>query len=223
MKRLAAVFVCALFTVLCSITASAQDYIFELTPDIVSDNSAVEYMPEQQIYHFTESGDISAKVPVYGGIYLYVTLGGYHSEANGVTDNGINSVCHITLTCLDENGEVAKVSRNTKVVLVPADGTFRRYSLGSEDMYMGLPEEVKTVSLTVYGENSTAYVRNIYITSSDTAARDMTSQDWEVHSMGNINAQTSRTDYIIMVGFVCAVALIMMIVAKVRQKYKKGG
>ena len=227
MKRTAAALL-ALVLAVCSLAvcASAQAASFELTENTMSQLSPelLEYMPEQRFFHFLNSGSVSAEIPVSGGIYLYITAGGYHSPANGVTDNGINRVCVVKLTFFDENDEVVVMPFNNSdaVINIPADGMFHRWSIGNDAMYAGLPDNVKRAVLTVSAENDTAYIKSMYIGSSDTTARDMSALEWTVNDMGSINAQTSRADFLIMLGFVCAVAVIMMIFAKFRKKYRKG-
>ncbi len=222
MKR----FFAAVCVVLCAfvlgIVSSAQEASFELTPETAKQFEALEYMPEQGIYHFTRSDSISADIPVHDGIYVYVTAGGYRSPANGVTDNGINCVCTVKLTFFDENGDVVVVLHADPLIFIPADGAFHRWSIGTDAMYAGLTDNIKRATLTVSAKNDTAYIKSMYIASSDIVARNMSGNKWEVNDMGNINAQTTMADRLIMIGFVCAVALIMMIVAKVRQKYKRG-
>lgn len=218
MKKAVSFLLSAAMLFILSISAAAQDYTFELTPDTPETSDAVvKYMPEQKIYHFVGKGDLVTEIPVYGGVYVYMTLGGYKSTSDGVTDNGINCVCRVNIGFLDENGETVILPGYDDVLIVPADGKFRRLSFGREDMYAGLPENVKMMHIDIHSENDTAYMRNLYMTSSDTAARDMSLDEWEIHEMDNINAQTSRADHWIMVGFVFAVALIMMIFAKAKK------
>ena len=50
----------------------------------------------------------------------------------------------------------------------------------------------------------------------------MSALKWEVNHLGNIDAQTGTMQRIVMIGFICLVAAVMMIFAKVRGKYKKG-
>ena len=225
MKRLIAVLLCALFLFCFGITASALGSEFTLTPETVTELGcgSLEYLSEQKIYHFTGRDSAQIEIPVSGGIYTYVIAGGYHSESNGVTDNGVNCVCSLNIMLLDENGEqVISPDLGSPVICIPADGAFHRWSIGNDEMYAGLPENVKSVKLTVSGENNTAYIKSLYISSSDTQSRDMSALKWEVNHLGNIDAQTGTMQRIVMIGFICLVAAVMMIFAKVRGKYKKG-
>ena len=224
MKRLTAVFLCAFFLFCFGITASAAESAFMLSPENVRETGgSLEYLPEQKIFRFTRRDSVQTELPVSGGIYAYVIAGGYHSESDGVTDNGVNCVCTVDMKLFDENGEqVISPELGSAVLIIPADGAFHRWSIGSEDMYAGLPENVKRVCLTVSGMNDTAYIRSLYLGSSDTKARDMSALKWEVHDVGNIDANTGTAQRIIMIGFICAVAAVMMIFAKVRGKYRKG-
>ena len=225
MKRLVAVILCALFLFSCSITAFAEEHEFMLSPDTVSELGCegLEYLTEQKIFHFTRRDSAQIEIPASGGVYVYTAVGGYRSESNGVDDNGINCVCTVKISFYDENGEeIIAPEAGASVVCVPADGTFHRLSIGDDAMYAGLPENAKKVKLTVTGENNTAYIKSLYISSSDTKARNMSSLKWEDNSLGNIDAQTGTMQRIVMIGFICLVAAVMMIFAKVRGKYKKG-
>jgi hypothetical protein len=223
MRRFFAALIYALCLFSCSITAGAYDDAFTLTPGTLPELGCdgLEYMPEQKIYHFTKAGSAVVDMPVSGGIYAYVTAGGYYSASNGVTDNGENCVCTIKMTFFDENGDKVIVPHGDPIILIPADGAFHRWSIGSDEMYCGLPENVKRVNLDVGAQNDTAYIKSLYISTSDMIARDMSAHKWEVHDVGNINAQTGTVQRIIMIAFICAVAGIMMIFAKVRSKYRK--
>lgn len=225
MKRLFAVLLTVLCFFSCGIRCSAFESSFELTPETLEQlgSDALEYLPEQKIYHFTRADTVTIDLPVSGGMYIRAVLGGYRSSSNGITDNGINHVCDINVSCRDENGELQFFRAGSAVVLMPGDGKFYLCSLGSDDMYAGLPEGAANVSVTIHADNDTAYIKSLYISSSDTIARDMTPmKTWDVTAVGNINAQTSLSDYLIMIGFICAVAGIMMIIARVRKKYTKG-
>ena len=224
MKRLVAVILCALFLFSCSIITSAEEREYMLSPETVSELGCegLEYLTEQKIFHFTKAGSATVDIPVYSGIYAYVAAGGYRSESNGVTDNGVNCVCTIKMTFFDENGDAVLVPNADVLIMIPADGKFHRWSIGKDTMYAGLPENVKRLSLTVGGMNDTAYIKSIYISTSDMIARDMSALDWEYHDVGNIDAQTGTMQRIVMIGFICLVAAVMMIFAKVRGKYKKG-
>lgn len=219
MKRLAAFLVCIAAAVFCGISASASEYTFALTPENVSEYEAVEYLPEQQIYHFTGAGSISSEIPAYDGLYVRVIAGGYRSESNGVTDNGVNCVCRVDVDCIYEDGQEYSLSGTA---LVPADGTFWCNDIGTDTMFAGLPDGVEKIRLTVTGMNETAYIKTLRIVSDNTQARDKSDYIWHQTKVGNINAQTSRADRFILIGFVCAVAVIMMISAKIRDKYRKG-
>ncbi|MBO6230776.1 MAG: hypothetical protein J6O50_09425 [Ruminiclostridium sp.] len=223
MKRVIAAFICAVSLFVLNVTAFADNNSFRLTAENMQelDGDCLEYMSEQKIYHFTKAGSVSAEIPVSGGIYAYVTAGGYRSPANGVTDNGVNRVCTVKMTFFDENGEVVVVLHADPLIMIPADGVFHRWSIGSDEMYSGLPDNVKKMCLTVTGVNDTAYIKEIYIASSDMVARDMSALNWETHEVGNINAQTGTVQRIIMVAFVCAVAAVMMLAVKLRDYYKK--
>jgi|GEM_PF-3280135 len=224
MKRIVSLLLTVLFALLSAVSACAEESSFILAestlPELGCDK--LVYMPEQKIYHFTEKTEASIEIPVAAAIYAQVILGGYKSASNGVTDNGVNCVCSIKTTFFDENGEELLIGSGAELVIVPADGTFHCCNIGSMDMYAGIPDNVSKVKITVSAENDTAYLKSLVIASSDTKARNMSAWSWEHNPVGNINAQTSRADYFIMIGFVFAAALIMFAVKKARDRIKKG-
>ena len=222
MKRLTAALLAAALLFMCSITVSADNNSYKLSESTMSifGGESFEYMPEQQMFHFTAAGEASVELSVKDALYFYIIAGSDNSPSNGVTDNGVNSGCSVRLECLDASGE--RVMPSYPVLEIPADHIFHRYSIGKDTMYAGLPDDVSKIRVTFTAYDSRQYIRAMQIMSDDTAARDMSVTEWEIHDLGNINAQTTKADYFIMVGFIAAVSLIMMIFAKVRNKMKKG-
>ncbi len=225
MKRLVSLLISVLCAVVLAVSAGAAESSFTLTESTMQEvgSDILEYLPEQKIFHFTRAGDISVKLPASGGVYIQATLGGYRSRSNGVTDNGIDCSCYMQMSCLDENGEPLFTRASYTIVNAPGDGKFYRWSLGTDAMYVGLPEEADSISLAIHAENDTVYIKSLDIFSSDTKARDMSWDiSWKVNEAGNINAQTRPIDYIIMAGGVFAAALIMFGVKKWRDHIRKG-
>ena len=222
MKRLTAAVLAAAFIFLCSLTACAETNSYKLsetTMNIFGGDGFV-YMPDQQMFHFLSGGEASVELSVKDALYFYIIAGSDYSPSSGVTDNGENSGCSVRLECLNDSGE--NVMPAFPVLQIPADHLFHRYSIGKDTMFAGLPEDVSKVRVTFAAYDTRQYIRAMQITSDDTAARDMSVSEWEIHDLGNINAQTTKADYFIMVGAVAVVALIMMIFAKVRNNIKKG-
>lgn len=225
MRRLISLLFAALCAAVLTVSAGAAESSFTLTESTMQETGAdiLEYLPEQKIFHFTRAGNISVSLPVSGGVYIQTTLGGYRSRSNGVTDNGIDCSCYMQISCLDENGEPLFTRASYTIVNTPGDGKFYRCSLGTDAMYVGLPEEADRISLAIHAENDTVYIKSLNIFSSDTKARDMSWDiSWEVNEVGNINAQTRPIDYIIMVCGVFAAALIMFGIRKWRDRIRKG-
>lgn len=225
MKRLVSLLIAGLFAIISAVSAGAAESSFILTESTLAElgSDILEYKPEQKIFHFKGYGSVSTEIPVSGGIYLYVTAGGYRSDSNGVTDNGVNHVCDISVECFDNDGnEVMFPGVSHAIAMCPADGVFYRCSVGSQDMYAGLPDNVSKVRLTVTGMNDTAYIKSICIVSDDTKARSMAEAGWQQNTVGNINAQTRPIDYYIMVGIVFLIALMMLGFKKWRDRIRKG-
>ncbi|MBQ9383544.1 MAG: hypothetical protein IJT87_04855 [Ruminiclostridium sp.] len=221
MKRLAAFATVFLMLLICSVTAFAEKNSYKLLESTMAVfGSDLVYMPDRQMYHFTGAGEASVELSVKDTLYFYIIVGSDSSASNGVTDNGVNSGCSVRVECLDENGE--RILPYFAVLEVPADHVFHRYSIGSDTMYAGLPENARKVRVSFSAQDSRQYIRSMEILSDDTMARDMSLTDWEEHILGNINAETTKADYWIMVGLIAAVALIMMIFAKARNNIKKG-
>ena len=225
MKRLISLIAAVLFAVIAAVPTGAAESSFILTESTMQQagSDILEYLPEQKIFHFTRAGNISVSLPVSGGVYIQTTFGGYRSRSNGVTDNGIDCSSYMQISCLDENGEPLFFRASSAIVNAPGDGKFYRWSLGTDTMYVGLPEEADRINLTIHAENDTVYIKSLNIFSSDTKARDMSWDiSWEVNEAGNINAQTRPIDYVIMVCGVFAIALIMFGIKKWKDRIKKG-
>ncbi len=224
MKRIVSLIAALMFAVTAAVSAGAAESSFELTESNMqaTGTDALEYLSAQKIFHFKKYGTVTAEIPAAGGVYVCVIAGGYRSDSNGVTDNGVNHVCDISLEYLDSDGNEVSGPMTGAITMSPADGKFHSWRIGTDSMYAALPENVSTARLTVTGLNDTAYIKSMYIAAGDTHARDTSDALWQHDDIGNINAQTRPIDYIIMVGGVFAAALIMFGFRKWRERIKKG-
>ena len=210
-----------IFAVCAAVSASASGSSFVLSEETASQlGGSITYQSEQRIYRLTQGDSYTAEIPASSAVYMFVVIGGYESgSGSGDGDNGVSCGCEIIPVCVDKNGGI--ISAYDKV-FTPADGTFGRYSIGADDKYSGLPDGTDRIRLTIKAVGARQYIRALEIHTSDTIAADLTLREWETHTLGNINAQTTRADYWIMVGFVAAVAAVMIVFAKLREKYRKG-
>ncbi len=223
MKRIASLLAALVFTVIAAVSAGASESSFTLTESSMAEIGAdvLEYLPAQKIFHFRKYGTVTAEIPAAGGVYVCVIAGGYRSDSNGVTDNGIDHVCDISLEYFDSEGNEVSGPMTGAITMSPADGKFHSWRIGTDEMYSAVPENVSTARLTVTGLNDTAYIKSMYIAAGDTHARDTSDALWQHDYIGNINAQTRPADYLIMVGGVFAVALLMFGFRKWRDRIKK--
>lgn len=218
MKHLISLAAAVMFAVICTVPAEAFETSYTLTPETVSDwtvisGSGISYMPEQGIY--AVSGSVEHEIPVSSAVYICCDMGGF-----GSYDNGEGSGSNIQYTCYDENGDITVPL--PIVVLVPSDGAFHRVQIGTDSKYAGIPENVRSIKLSVSAD-SNHYIKSLHISSSDTMARDMSAFEWtDAGSSGRIEPNATRATYWIMVGGVFAAALIMFGVRKWIDRIKKG-
>ena len=218
MKRLVFLLVLLIYAAVLTAPAGALETSYTLTPDTVSawtvtSGAGIAYMPEQNIY--SVSGTLEHEIPVVGAVYIYCDMGGF-----GTYDNGAGSGSNISFTCYDENGEI--VEPYPAVMLVPSDGMFHRAGIGTDAMFAGLPENVRSIKLSISAHKN-HYIKSVYISSSDTAARDMSAFKWsDIGTVGKIEPTVTAASYWIMVGGVFAAALIMFGVRKWIDRIKKG-
>lgn len=220
MKKAISTVLAVLFFIASGITAYAENSyrLLDSNKDILG--GSIVYQPEQQIFRLTKGETYSVELSADRGLYLFVTVGGYESgSGNGEADNGINYGCEIRLDCYDAGGEM--ISPAYDKVFTGADGTFSRYSIGAGDKYSGLPDGTEKIRLTINAVGDKQYIKALEIHTSDTVAVNMSDREWEIHRLGNIDAQTTRFDYWIMVGFVVAVAAVMIVFRKARDNIRK--
>ena len=169
---------------------------------------------DKTLYYRLEKSSAVLEFDVSEGMYVFCDAGNY-------TGHG---VCTLTLDCIGADG--ASLFSYGSVTL-PSDGYFYRASIGNGAMYAGLAEGTEKVRLTIEcaaaGTADSPYFRALSVYTDDTTARDMSVSGWELSErMLHLDLGTSLSDRLILIGFVCAVAGIMMIVAKARNKYRKG-
>ncbi len=219
MKKAVSIVFAVLFFMAAGFTAYAENSyrLLDSNKDILGGN--IVYQPEQQIFRLTKGETYSVELSADRGLYFFVTVGGYESaNGSGSADNGIRCGCEIRLDCYDSEGEVITPVYDT--IFTEADGVFCRWSIGSDDMYSGLPENTKKVRLTIKADAERQYIKALEMHTSDTVALNKTLREWESHKLGNINAQTTLADYWIMVGFVAAVAAVMIVFRKIRDSIR---
>ena len=218
MKRLISLIAAVLFAVIAAVPAVAAESSYTLTPNTIPEwevlsGTGITYMPEQNIY--SVSGTIELEIPVYSGVYLYCDMGGF-----GNYDNGDGSGSNISYVCYNEVGAVTEPY--PVVQLIPSDGAFHRAQIGSDDMYAGISDEVRSIRLAISADKN-HYIKSLCIISNDTAARDMSSFEWNLAgNTGRIEPNVTKATYWIMAGGVFAAALIMFGIRKWKDRIKKG-
>ena len=218
MKRLISIIAAVLSAVFAAVPAMAFEASYTLTPETVSDwtvisGSGITYMSERGIY--AVSGSIEHEIPVSSAVYIYCDMGGF-----GSYENGEGSGSNIKYTCYDENGDIT--APLPTVMLVPSDGEFHRVRIGTDSKYAGIPENVRSIKLSISAD-SNHYIKSLHISSSDTMARDMSAFEWtNAGNSGRIEPNATRTTYFIMAGGVFAAALIMFGIKKWKDRIKKG-
>ncbi len=220
MKKAVSIVIAVLFFMLSGFTVYADNSfrLLDSNKDILG--GSIVYQPEQQIFRLTKGETYSVELSADRGLYLFITVGGYESgSGSGAGDNGINCGCEIIPECFDKDGNI--IAPAYAKLFTPADGTFSRYRIGADDKYSGLPEGTEKIRLTINAVGDRQYIRALEIHTSDTKAMDLSLREWESHKLGNINSETTRADYWIMVGFVVAVAAVMIIVRKARDNSRK--
>ena len=166
---------------------------------------------DKTLYYRLEKTPAVLEFDVSDGMYVFCDAGNYNGHG----------VCTLTLECIGADGtELFSYGS----VTLPSDGYFYRAGIGDSTMYAGLAEGTEKVRLTIECDaGDSPYFRTLSVYTDDTTARDMSVSGWELSErMSHIDLGTSLSDRLILIGFVCAVAGIMMIVAKTRNKYRKG-
>ena len=218
MKRFAAMILAA-FLAVCtlSVTASAGQRSWDYAENWqgakvteVKDRRGVTYLvmyePGTAYYDFHIS-------PGEKYFYLAVYAGNYRGRGG----------CSFRLDCLDETGNTVSTFGSTDI---PDDGSFYRTELGyaPDGIYYVIPEGTAVMRLSVIyegGKNSPYF--SVSADFSGSAANVHPDTEWTVPlKQSPVDVETTTLGLIISIGFVCAVAGVMMIVAKVRKKYTKG-
>lgn len=219
MKRFAAVILAVMLAVCTlSVTASAgqrswdrAEYWQGAKVTEVTDMRGVTYLVMKE--PGTAYYDFDADPPGYKYFYLVVRAGNYQGRGG----------CRFRLDCLDGDGNTVSTFGSTEI---PDDGYFYRTELGyaPDWMYYAIPEGTSVMRLSVIyegGKNSPYFEISADLSESSANVRPDT--EWTVPvKQSRVEVETTALGLIISIGFVCAVAGVMMIVAKVRKKYTKG-
>lgn len=145
--------------------------------------------------------------------FIYLDAGNYEGRGKST----------VTLDCFDGDGNTVASFGS---ITITDDGSYHRYEVGvpAAGTYAAVPEGTKVmrVSMTfTEGKNSPFF--HIGADFSSVAATDLSITGWEVLEKDRlVDADTAPWAHWVLVGFVFAVAVIMMIFAKVRKKYRKG-
>ena len=218
MKRLAALILAALLAVCTlSLTASAERQDCEYAENWqgakvaeVTDRHGITYLvmnePGTAYYDFHMNPDERY-------FYIVVRAGNYQGRGG----------CSFRLDCLDESGNTVNTFGST---VIAGDGSFYRTELGyaPDGVYFVIPEGTAAMRLSVIyegGKNSPYFDVNADF--SAFAANVHRDSEWTAPvKQSQVDVETTTLGMVLSVGFVCAVAGIMMIVAMVRKKYTKG-
>ncbi|MBR5089651.1 MAG: hypothetical protein IK093_09490 [Ruminiclostridium sp.] len=215
MKRIAALLLCIAAAIFCGIRAYAMEQTYTLTMENRTgwSGTPLTYIANRGDYFCLSDPSGSAYIELDAGdavsVYAYFDAGNY--EGRGTTSQ--------KLEYLDDGGAVIGCIAGE----ITANGKYARYEYGSQELYTALPEGTKRLRFALSG--GSAYLRNLNITLSSIHAYEVTSDEggWNVSgALDNVEINTSALDHWILVGFVFAVALIMMISVKIRNGYKKG-
>ena len=213
MKRFVVILTALFMLFTLSTVTSAENSDFVLSENNMSSVSdRLTYLPDQKLFYLNGGGAFSVEIPADGALYLLFEAGGY-----GKFENGAGSGLNIYIECLDENGESLGGTFPEGILAISSDGGLYRASIGSPELFAGLHESIKKLRVSVTAHDSRQFIRTLEIHSSSTAARDMSVSEWTWSGrIKNLDADTTSTDHRIMVIFICAVALIMIVIRKYR-------
>lgn len=216
MKRLVSLLLVFAAAVSFSVTAFAGrrgwDYAENWSGNVieVTDSRDVTYLVMKESGTAYYDFDI---LPDWRYFYLIVHAGNYQGRGK----------CSFTLDCLDEDGNTVAALGSVEI---PDDGSFYRTEFGyiPNGITAKIPEGTAVMRLSIIfegGKNSPYF--NVSAEFSDQAANVAPETAWSVpEKMSEVSVETTPLSLILSVGFVCGVALVMMIIARVRKKYKRG-
>ena len=185
----------------------AENWVGNVTE--VTDSRGVQYLVMK------EPGTAYYDFDILSGwryFYLIVRAGNYQGRGK----------CSFTLDCLDEAGNIISSPGSTEI---PDDGSFYRTELGyiPKGITAKIPEGTVVMRLSIKfegGKNSPYF--DVTAEFSDDAANVTPEAVWSVpEKMSQVEVETTPMSMILSIGFVCGVALVMMIVARIRKKYKR--
>ena len=162
--------------------------------------------PGTAYYDFSVADD-------YKCFFVYIEAGNYEGRGKSM----------VTLDCLDREGNTVSTFGSAEI---PDDGSYHRIQLGEAEsgMYAAIPEGTAVMRLSMTfeeGKNSPYF--DVGADFSGMKATDLSIKEWTVSEKYKlVDAETTEYAHWVLVGFVFAVAGIMMIFAKVRKKYRKG-
>lgn len=217
MKRIAAViFALVLSVITLSVTASAGRTGCDLASNWSGGVSEIQDMRGVHYLVLKEPGTAYYDFDISPGekyFYLIVWAGNYQGRGK----------CSFTLDCLGESGKLVSTLGS---VDIPDDGNFYRTELGyiPDGITAEIPEGTAVMRLSINfegGKNSPYF--QVSASFSDRAVSVTPKAVWTAPEKSKqVDVETTAMSFWLSIGFVCAVAVIMMIVALIRKKYTKG-
>lgn len=178
---------------------------------VLWENAQLVYNPEHSTFAFPEgTGEAWTEFPVEDALALwfYADCGGYNGKGGG----------SVGIIFYSDNGEV--VEKYEKAF--SSDGSFYRYQLGTEDVYLPIPEGAKKVRVVLKSEGEeSVYFRAPTLKLSRTAGRSE-GADWvQSGKLGTVQVKTTAAQYWFWVALVAIVPIIMIGMKKMQNKAKK--
>ena len=213
MKRLIALFlgaVAALTLTFCSFADSPENLLAAYNEGWTG--GTLSYNQQHGVIFFNEKGSAYAEFETGGarGFFLYFDMGNYSGKGTGKA----------VLEILDSEGGVISTFDTGEDL---QDGSFRRYSLGSDSGYAVFPENAAKIRLTISYESGEAspYFRNFYLGLASAGSFDETIEGFKVSGALNlVQVNVTESQHITLIIFVFLVALAMFGVRFARDKIK---
>lgn len=216
MKRAAAVLT-AFFAVLClSFSAFAEsENRLSAYQSLAWEGAPLEYDPDHETLSFlgnSEAESASVTVPTEGarGFWFYADLGNF--------ENG--GVGYLTVELLNADGEAIEQYKTEKTA---GDGSFHRYSLGSEETYARIPENAEALRLSFHHESGkTPYLRNLGLYLDSMKTVDSSAPEWSVSGkLRLVQVGVTKAQYWSWVFLIAAVPILMFATRKMMDRAKK--
>ena len=213
MNRLIALFlgaVAALALTFCSFADSPENLLAAYNEGWTG--GRLSYNQKHGVISFNEMGSAYAEFETGGakGFFLYFDMGNYSGKGTGKA----------VLEILDREGGVISAFDTGEDL---QDGSFRRYSLGSDTGYAVFPEKSAKIRLTISYTSGEAipYFRNFYLGLSSAGSFDETIEGFKVSGALNlVQVNVTEGQHITLIVFVFLVALAMFGVRFARDKIK---